>query len=94
MTTFVIEDELHAEHHGEFATFDDALVELRRRARIPWDREPNRAPCQRWRSCGRTYEVIEVADTQTPSKELSRTKVLDISREGIVWHDPFAPANA
>ena len=93
MAKFVIEDELHAEHHGEFAAFEDAVRELRRRAEIPWDQEPNQAPCQSWRTCGRAYEVIEFDDTQTSSKKLRHTKVLDISREGVVWHEPFAPAN-
>ena len=41
---FLIEDELHAEQIGEFASRNEAIVELRRLARIAWDREPNQAP--------------------------------------------------
>jgi hypothetical protein len=91
MATFVIEDELHAEHHGEFTTFNDAVRELRRRAQIPWDREPNQAPCQSWRTCGRSYEIIEYDDIQTPWRELRRKSALEISAEGVVWHEPFGP---
>jgi len=43
---FVIEDECHAEQHGQFATLQDALTELRRRATIPWNQEPNVAPAR------------------------------------------------
>ncbi len=94
MPRFVIEDELHAEHHGDFAALEDAVRELRRRADIPWDGEPNVAPCQSWATCGRTYEVIEYDDTQSPWRELRRTKALDISKDGVVWHEPFGPSTA
>ncbi len=94
MAKFVIEDELHAEHHGEFAELADVMLELRRRAEIPWDQEPNQAPCQSWATCGRTYEVIEFDDTHTPWNELRRAKALEISKEGVIWHQPFGPANA
>jgi hypothetical protein len=93
MSQFIIEDELHAEQHGEFATFEDAVRELRRRADIPWDHEPNLAPCQSWATCGRAYEVIEY-DSQNLPKQLRRMKALDISKEGIVWHEPFGPSKA
>lgn len=45
MARFVIEDDFHAEQSGEFATEHEALAELRRRAELPWDKEPNQAPC-------------------------------------------------
>jgi hypothetical protein len=55
---FVIEDELHAEPQaGEFRSLADAVAELKRRALVPWDQEPNRAPCDGWRTCGRSYEI-------------------------------------
>jgi hypothetical protein len=34
---FVIEDELHAEHQGEFSDRETAMAELERRTQIPWD---------------------------------------------------------
>jgi hypothetical protein len=40
------------------------------------------------------YEVIEYDDSQTPERELRRTKALDISREAVVWHAPFGPSTA
>jgi hypothetical protein len=94
MATFVIEDELHAEHHGEFASLEDAVRELRRRAEIPWDREPNVAPCQSWATCGRTYEVIEYDETDGSERQLRRMKALEISKDGVVWHEPFGPSTA
>lgn len=56
---FRIEDERHSEFHGDFETMAAAVEELRRRAEIPWDQEPNRAPCTNWRTCGRSYGIIE-----------------------------------
>lgn len=82
---FVIEDELHAEPQGTFASFADAIVELKRRAGIPWDEEPNRAPCTNWRNCGRSYEVIEYDDSCLPWRKLSRVSVLEVSASGIKW---------
>ena len=64
MAVFAIEDELHSERVGEHPTLDEAVRELKRLARIPWDAEPNRAPCQNWRNCGRRYEVVEYDETR------------------------------
>jgi hypothetical protein len=82
---FVIEDDLHAEIVGEYATRSDAISELKRRAKIPWDRAPNVAPCRGWRTCGRQYVVIEYDVSMVPWKELSRRYVLEISAEGVDW---------
>ena len=90
MARFEIEDELHAEPVGEFATRHDALAELQRRAAISWDIEPNQAPCQNWRNCGRKYELIEFDETIFPRKELNRELVLEVSAEGVEWHQDHA----
>ena len=82
---FVIEDELHAEPQGQFATLQHALSELRRRADIAWDEPPNVAPCSNWRHCGRSYEIVEYDDTQTPWKELQRIAALRVSAKGVEW---------
>jgi hypothetical protein len=83
---FIIEDELHAEHQGgEFLTFADAIAELERRAAIPWDETPNLAPCKRWRTCGRRYEIIEFDMTVEPWRELRRFPALSIRAKGIEW---------
>jgi hypothetical protein len=82
---FVIEDELHAEWQGEFQTRHEAISELRRRALISWDEEPNAAPCTDWITCGRKYELVEFDDSTLPWKELSRTLLLEISANGVQW---------
>jgi hypothetical protein len=83
---FVIEDEAHAERQeGRFQTRQQAIVELQRRAAIPWNEKPNRAPCTNWLNCGRRYELIEYDDTALPWKELSRNLILDISAVGVRW---------
>ena len=83
---FVIEDEAHAERQeGQFQTRQQAIVELQRRAAIPWNEKPNRAPCTSWLNCGRRYELVEYDDTALPWKELSRNLILEISAAGARW---------
>lgn len=82
---FVIEDELHAEWQGEFQTRQHAIAELRRRALIPWNEEPNAAPCTSWVTCGRSYELVEYDDSTVPWKQLSRALILEISASGVRW---------
>ena len=86
---FIIDDELHAEPQGDFASFSDALAELHRRASIPWDHAPNRAPCMSWESCGRSYEIVEYDDTQSPWQVIRRVSVLEITAAGIKWAAGF-----
>jgi hypothetical protein len=86
---FLIEDEIHAEHQGQFASFDEAMVELRRRAEVPWDQLPNVAPCTNWKNCGREYVVIEYDDSHVPWKEIRRVLVVDLSASGVKWAAGF-----
>ena len=81
---YLIEDQSHSEwQEPRFQSFDQAMAELRRRANIPWNEEPNVAPCQNWQKCGREYAIIEF-DWAT-KRELSRVVVLEISAEGVRW---------
>jgi hypothetical protein len=89
MTTFVIEDEFHAEPQGQFSSFEQALTELQRRAKIPWDQPPNAAPCMSWKTCGREYVVIEYDDAHTRWRELRRVAVLRVSACGVEWSAGF-----
>ena len=82
---FIIEDERHADQQGEYRDFDHALSELKRRAGIPWDLPPNKAPCGGWEACGRVYEIVEYDDSETPWKELRRTQVLTVSASAVTW---------
>jgi hypothetical protein len=82
---FVIWDEAHGEQHGRFQTREEAVVELQRRAAIPWNEDPNRAPCVGWRNCGRRYVIVEYDDTTLPWKVLSRNMKLHISAAGVQW---------
>jgi hypothetical protein len=86
---FLIEDEIHADHHGQFGSFELAVAELRRRAAIPWDQAPNVAPCVSWKTCERDYVVIEYDDSRLPWKELQRVAVLNISASGVTWSGGF-----
>jgi hypothetical protein len=85
MVMFEVEDEVHAESQGVFPTFDAAMAELKRRASIPWDCDPNRAPCISWRTCGRRYEIIEYNDHE-PAVALRRILALEVRASGVTWH--------
>jgi len=83
---FVIEDEAHAKpQEGRFETRAQALAELKRGAAIPWNDEPNRAPCANWLNCRRRYELVEYDDTLSSWKELSRNLILNVSAAGTRW---------
>lgn len=82
---FAIEDDRHAEQIGQFGSRDEALVELKRLASVPWDKEPNVAPCSGWRTCGRSYEIVEHDVSVSPWRELGRVAILDVSAEGVSW---------
>ena len=86
---FVIEDYTHCDLNNKFETFELALAELRRRARVPWDQEPNRAPCTKWRTCNRTYEVAEYDVSEKPRKLIRRVPVLKVSASGVEWARGF-----
>jgi hypothetical protein len=88
MSIFVIEDVLHAEWCGEFPSYEEAMQELKKRSKLPWDAEPNRCPCTSWKTCKRSYEIIEFDDSnRMPWVEISRRWVLSISSEGVVLDD-------
>jgi hypothetical protein len=82
---FVLEDVWHAEWIGEYASREEALVELRRLARLPWDEPPNACPCSTWRTCGRRYHVIEFDTSAEPWRRLNNEALLDVSAKRIVW---------
>jgi len=83
---FKIDDDFHAElQEGEFASFDDAMAEVRRRAELPWNEAPNVAPCTGWRGCGRRYEIVEYDGSSSPWREIARTAVVEVSAAGVRW---------
>ncbi|MFZ5858664.1 MAG: hypothetical protein ACOYZ6_17685 [Chloroflexota bacterium] len=82
----IIYDDLHAEVlSGEFDTFDAALMELRKIAKIPFGDEPNNPPCANWAHCAREYYVHQYDNSLTPLKLMSQTFVLKISATETVW---------
>lgn len=88
---YCIEDDLHAESIGEFWTIQEAWSELRRLAGLPWDQEPNVAPCMGWEQCGRHYEIVEYDVAERPWTELRRAMVLEVSAKEVRWvEDPRA----
>ena len=89
-----IEDEAHAEEHGRFETLEAAMAELRRLATLAWDAEPNRAPCQSWKNCGRRYELVWYDASRSPRVELRRVLALEMSSVGAKWSAGIDEAGA
>ena len=89
MRIFIIEDESHSEWAGEFQTLEEAIAELRRLANIPWDQEPNRAPCMGWEKCGRRYEIIEYDNSTIPWNMIRCIPALHIRASGVNWQTEF-----
>ena len=82
----LIEDNRHSELQKlEFADFEAALQELRRRAAIPWNETPNRAPCSNWRKCGREYWLVQFDNDKVPWNRLRGVKVLTVLPHGVSW---------
>jgi len=86
---FIIEDKVHCQKQGTYATFEDAIAELRHRATIPHDEPPNKAPCKSWRTCRREYKVIEYETSQIPWRPLRQAMVLHVSAAGPRWSDTY-----
>ena len=87
MRIFAIEDEIHAESWANYPSFEAALEELERRAKIPWNAAPNKAPCKEWETCKREYILVEYEDANEPWQDISKTPLLEISAEGVTWMD-------
>lgn len=86
---FVIEDEVHCDWHGHYATYADAVTELRHRAVCAWSEPPNQAPCMSWQTCGRDYVIIEFDDSHHPWKEIRRIPALKVDASGGTWSPGF-----
>ena len=82
---FIIEDKRHAERVGEYCKRDEAIAELQRLSKVPWDQAPNQAPCTSWETCGRCYELVEFDAAATPWRELQRQAALSVNKAGVEW---------
>lgn len=86
---FVIDDDTHSEAISKHGTFEEALAEIKRLATVPWDSEPNMAPCANWRNCGRRYDVVEFETSSNERwQERSRTPILEINAGEVFWFVP------
>lgn len=89
MRIFIIEDDMHAENCGEYSSFDEALSELKKWASIPWGTHPNRCPCMSWRTCTRTYQILEYENDDIPYTFIEATPIFEISSNGILWEPDY-----
>jgi hypothetical protein len=87
---YVIEDELHAEPLGEFASFDDAVSEVQRISQVPWGTSPNVAPCKGgMENCGRHYEIREYDLHRNPRRQVRVLEAARIEANGERWVADF-----
>jgi hypothetical protein len=89
--TFTIQDDLHSDGaEGEFDSFASALAEVRRLGAILWGTEPNVAPCQNWRNCGRHWTIVETDRSTTPYWTVVKvSSVVEIRNAGVKWFADF-----
>ncbi len=85
MILFVIEDQAHAAIQSVHYSFQEALRELRRIARLPYV-PPNVAPCGN-PDCSLDYEIIEYDSSSTPWVEVRRYGGVEVSVSGAKWAD-------
>lgn len=88
----VIEDSIHCERIDQCESFEAAVARLEELARLPWDQDPNRAPCTSWRKCGREYQVLEYDDSAIPWKLVRGADVLKVSASAVEWVPGFEEA--
>ncbi|HEX8463896.1 MAG TPA: hypothetical protein VF627_04695 [Abditibacterium sp.] len=88
---FVINDESHAEWMGEHDTFESALAQIQDWTALVWSQAPNVAPCQSWRTCGRSYEIQQWDNTVKPWTLIESTPIVEIDARGVRWEPEFAP---
>jgi hypothetical protein len=86
----LIQDDMHAElQKTEYASFQQAVEELKRRAAIPWNEPPNRCPCLGG-TCGRAYALREFERAEPPPwKSLRKAIVVKVNRAGVVWNPDY-----
>ncbi len=82
---FIIEDTNHAWRSRHFASLSDAIKELQRLARVPWNEEPNWAPCKQWRTRGPLYQLLEVEYGPPRLKLIRSIEVLRINANEVTW---------
>ena len=89
---FVVDDDLHSEGISTHDSYAEALAKIESLSLLPWDQEPNAAPCTNWRNCGRRYEIAEyMVNDSNQWEELNRTRILELSAAGTIWLAPSQP---
>lgn len=82
---FVIADDEHAEELGSYAFRAESMTELQRLAQLSWDKDSNRAPCQSWRTCRRSYVLIEYDASTSPWRQIDYAAIFEMGSRGVVW---------
>jgi len=91
---YVVDDDLHYDLSLRFATFAEALAEIRRLAALPWDDEDAQAPCIDWETCERHYVNYEYDDSKGRAEEVRQMPVATVSAQGVVWNEPVGDDSA
>lgn len=79
---FIVEDDTHAEHFGQFESFDLAFAEISRLVKLSFGKSPIQPPCLHWKDCERHFFITEYAKDW---KELSKIEIATISQFGVDW---------
>lgn len=83
---FQVYDLEHSDAVGQFDTLDESIAMVRDLAVLPWDSEPNRCPCQQWKTCSRKYEIRVFDISENKWEFLRRTvPLLSVSSNETNW---------
>lgn len=77
---------MHYDTVGEYGSFGEAMECIRTLTGIPWNEEPNVAPCASGETCSRLYVINEYDTSTIRWKYISTTEpIVDISAKGVTW---------
>lgn len=82
---YQIEDEIHAEIHGDYLNFNDALNEIISISKQSWNEEPLFPPCTSAQTCEREYHIRKYDASIIPWRELENIPILHISATEKNW---------
>ena len=81
MVKYVISEKFHCWMHWEYWSFDEALNELKRKAKLPLGDNENQCPCTSWKTCSMLYEIRWYEKSDMVLSE----DIVEISSTWIEW---------
>jgi hypothetical protein len=89
-----IVDQIHIDYlPGQFTSLGAVVEEFHRLATVPWDQDPNLAPCTSWRTCGRIWTAGEYKVPGRGARWLDDIWE-EVKANGVTWSGGLADTSA